>query len=76
MIFRKSDLNRNFKKIFGKNQLRSDMNIMRLVLTLMTAFVFVVGAVGCTTAPPTVQTAATVLWLPARQRVSNILDKP
>lgn len=32
------------------------MKIIRLVLTLMTAFVFVVGSVGCTTAPPTVQT--------------------
>ncbi len=32
------------------------MKIIRLVLALMTAFILVVGAVGCTTAPPTMQT--------------------
>jgi hypothetical protein len=32
------------------------MKLIRLALTLMTAFILVVGSVGCTTAPPTVQT--------------------
>ena len=44
------------KQIFGKNRLRQDMKIIRLVLTLMTAFILVVAAVGCTTTAPTAQT--------------------
>ena len=34
------------------------MKILRLELKLMTMFVFVIGAVGCSTAPPTAQTGA------------------
>lgn len=44
------------KQIFDKNRLRQDMKIIRLVLTLMTAFVLVVGSIGCATTSPTVQT--------------------
>ena len=46
----------NSKQIFGKNRLRQDMKIIRFVLTLMTAFILVVAAVGCTTTAPTAQT--------------------